>query len=114
MDEPKFEDTKFDLREKFKVFSDDDLLLELRRRGRIGRVDYHTIAPSYAVQAGYPLEEQLIETYRHLGNALLRKAHPMPGFKNENGNFLDAFPYPASAKDRKVTVVLNFILDKPK
>ncbi len=46
--EPHFEavETKREQIERdLRPFSDDDLLMELRRRNVLGRVDYHTITP---------------------------------------------------------------------
>ena len=97
----------------FKDVTDTDLLLELRRRGRIGRVDYHLVVPSYAVAQGYPVEDQIRHCYKGLGNALGVKLNgeiTLPGSKVEYGRF-DDFPGCGDPhqRDRKVTLVVNYI-----
>ncbi len=97
--------------DKFKRFTDVELLLELRRRGVLGRVDAHVIVPAYAVDDGYPIEHQMREAYRKLGDELYRVhlPHSMPpGSKVERGRF-DGFMQSSREKDRKVTIVINYV-----
>lgn len=95
-------------------YSDVQLLLELRRRKVLARIDYHSIVPGYAVASGYPLDGQIQDTYRGLADQLNR-AHQTdrqpPGCKVEKGTFLPWSPHSEDAGDRKVTIVLNYVVD---
>jgi hypothetical protein len=95
-------------------YSDVQLLLELRRRKVLGRVDYHTIIPGYAVASGYPLDGQILDTYRGLAEKLNR-AHQVdrqpPGCKVETGGFIPGSFSQHEHPDRKVTLVLNYVVD---
>lgn len=96
-------------------FSDVDLLLELRRRGRFGRVEAHTIVPGRYIydekpELSYPLDRQISDAYRNIGEEL-NKAHKHdrqpPGCKVERGRFeLGSI----KADDRKVTLVVNYVV----
>lgn len=114
MDEPHFEatETKLEQLERaMRQFSDDDLLIELRQRGVIGRVEYHTIIPGRYFEEGYQLLSQFRETYMGLAHEL-HKAYgdtiAMPGGKIETGRF-DTFGWRDDPPDRKLTLVLNYV-----
>jgi hypothetical protein len=104
---------KTDQTEALHNFSDVDLLLELRRRKVLARVDYHNVAPGYAVSSGYPLDVQIRKAYEGLADQLNRAHHadrqPL-GCKLETGNFIHKF-YDREHPDRKVTLVLNYVVD---
>ena len=112
--EPHFEavETKREQIERdLRPFSDDDLLMELRRRNVLGRVDYHTITPGRYVEDGYPLMSQFRETYMGLAHEL-HKAYgdtiTMPSGKIETGRF-DTFGWCDDLLDRKLTLTLNYV-----
>lgn len=113
-DEPHFEaiETKHEYIERaLRPFSDDDLLIELRRRGVLGRIDYHTITPGRYVQDSYPLMAQFRETYTGLAHELHKlygDTIAMPGGKLETGDFKGFKSY-GEPPDRKLTLVLNYV-----
>lgn len=99
-------------------YTDEELLLELRRRGRIARVDAHTITPGRYVSEGFPMEEQVRDTYRQAAQTLA-ELHLLgkhgPGCKWEEGHFEGTSrTFIGSPKDRKLTVVVNYIVEKGK
>jgi hypothetical protein len=93
------------------AYTDTELLLELRRRGRLNRVEAFTVAPGYSVSNGYPLEHQMSGTFRELGHELC-KAHlagrKLTGFKVEHGDF-GRFGN-SGTPDRKITVPCNYVI----
>ena len=96
-------------------FSDVELLLELRRRKRLGRVTAEAVVPGDAVAQGYPLDAQLRKAYDRIGNELNRQHQPdrqPPGCKLETGSFQPYFSgrFGSETKDRKVTLVLNYVV----
>lgn len=99
---------------EFQAFTDAQLLLELRRRKVLARVDYHNVAPGYAVAQGYPLDRQIREAYEGLADQLNRAHQPdrqPPGCKVERGGFLPGSFSQHEHPDRKVTLVLNYVVD---
>ncbi len=97
-----------------KHFDDRTLLLELRARKRLARVEYQTIAPSHAVRTGYPFEHQLRSTFTELGYWLAKKHQEgwtSTGFKTENGNFVDFLDGGnGDGGDRKIYMPLNYVV----
>lgn len=99
-----------------KQLSDDDLLLELRRRGVLVRVTANTIVPGRIVQQGYPMEEQIRKTYQVLGDELAKYhamgLHPR-GCKWSEG-FFDPMgrSFLGAPKDRQLELVFNYVKEK--
>lgn len=99
-------------------YTNDELLLEVRRRGLLGRVEARTVVPGRYVQDGFPPIEQLRDTYERLASELVqqhnlgkspRGAKVEEGYFNEEGRSFMGMP-----KDRKMTIALNYILEDPK
>lgn len=96
--------------------SDNDLLLEARRRGLLVRVTANTIAPGRVVAQGYPMEEQVRKTYQVLGDELAKYhsmgLHPM-GCKWSEG-FFDPMgrSFLGAPKDRQLELVFNYVKEK--
>lgn len=121
--EPSFEGNPYDAAKEAKRirleqdYTNDDLLLEVRRRGLLARVDYHTIVPGRIVQDGYPAESQLRETYQGLANEMV-KMHAFNkaprGAKVEEGYFLEGRSFLGYPKDRKMTIALNYVVEDRK
>lgn len=92
--------------------TDDDLLNELRSRKRLFRLEAETIAPESAVRSGYPLTEQILNTFRQIGHEVGRRASaglPVPGCKEDSvkGDGVTRSPYETG---RRYTAVLNFVV----
>lgn len=94
-------------------FSDLELLLELRKRKRLGRVTAEETVPGRYVDQGYPLDGQIHEAYKRIAWEL-NKAHQPdrqpPGCKLETGRFMNGGPFLGEPRDRKVTLVLNYVV----
>jgi hypothetical protein len=92
--------------------SDEDLLMELRNRKRIGRIVGQHVAPAHDVLQGIP-EDYQVERALMGAAADLFQLHQsgqrMPGFKVETGRFTHRGD--PLGRDRCVRVVLNYIKD---
>jgi hypothetical protein len=99
--------------------TDNDLILELRRRGRMGRIEVVETVPGHFVMQGMPLIYQVETAFKRIGNELFNlhekgpRMQRMPGFMVEEGNFL-SFLQGGDGRggDRRVTVVLNYVKGK--
>jgi hypothetical protein len=94
--------------------SDEDLLIELRNRKRIGRVVGESVAPARYVEMGMPEIIQVEDVFKNVGRELFRLYHwegqRMPGLKIERGYF-EHLGDPLG-RDRRVRVVFNYIKDR--
>ena len=95
-------------------YSDEELLLELRRRGRFTRVEAETIAPDRYIVEGLTIEYQIERTWREVAYeaAKLHIKGKIPlGTKIENvrGDGTHMSPYD---KGRRLRFALNFVVDK--
>lgn len=95
-------------------FTDLQLLLELRRRKRLGRVVATTIIPGYTLERGndVPVEYQMHQTFKQAAHnaaeAWLKGTVPT-GAKIERGHFEDR-PRGHEALDRRVLLPLNYVI----
>lgn len=94
-------------------YTDDQILLEARRRGLLMRVEAQTVAPSYAVEAGFPLAEQIVKTmdaaaYEAAKTCLSVGRQPR-GMKVD---LADDPGCPYGGKHRRVRIPLNFVVER--
>lgn len=62
-------------------FTDDELLAELRYRGRLGRVPAETFVPHHHVNLGYPIELQIAKTWKKAAETASDNYEPPAGMK---------------------------------
>lgn len=102
---------------ELRKFSDDDLLLELRRRGRFARVETsHTIEGWRLAFGSAPPREYILKSlFKELGVVISERVIPgqvkIPGMKEEKGFFTDRPRY-SGHQDLRYTIPLNFVVDK--
>jgi hypothetical protein len=93
-------------------FTDIQLLLELRRRGVLRRVQASCVVPGYAVRGGFPITRQWETAYELAAVQIHKDNHkPPPGSKVESGRNVNSPGF--DTEDRKVTVVLNYVVERP-
>lgn len=91
-------------------YTDDDLLRELRRRGRLARIEAESTVPGRIVEAGCSVEHQTKDTCRALGGELAKfitSGRTMPGYQ-----VTEVSPeWSCVPPDRKQRIVLIFVVD---
>lgn len=92
-------------------FTDDQLLLELRRRGRLARLDHTASIDGYALLQGMSMEYAMHSVFREIGEELFRKIGPdptgtVPGFTVTKDCSGDKFA------PTKIHLPLNFVVEK--
>lgn len=95
-------------------YSDDELLIELRRRGRIARVECENIAPKRYIAAGMPLDYQIERAWREIAQEAARLhigGRKPTGVKVETVQG-DNISMPPSEKGRRVRFAVNYVVDK--
>lgn len=119
-DEPMREYTK--KQHYLEICSDDEILLEARRRGLFMRIEAQSIARADQIENGYDKSLQMQRTFATLVGALARECEangvrPM-GTKFSYGHFGGLHPSWSSefgspwAKERRLTIPLNFVIEK--
>lgn len=96
-------------------YTDDDLLLELRRRGRLSRIEAENILPERYAADGVPLSYQIERAWRDIAAEAARlhvDGHRMPtGAKVDtvrgDGNLL-----PPHESARRVRFAVNYVVDR--
>ena len=92
-------------------YADEDLLLELRRRGRLGRIEAHDAMP-VRFCTDVPIELQIGRAWmvaaREVASAHVKGRVP-PGCKVETKSHLPGVSFPHDG-ERVVTVVLNYVI----
>lgn len=97
-------------------YSDDEILMELRRRGRLARVESENFVPDRHVQQGLSLDYQIRELWELFAQEATRKhlnGQVPSGFKVENVKG-DGMVLPSSEKARQMKFVVNYVIDLPK
>ena len=94
-------------------FSDEDLLLELRRRKRFARIQYSCVIPRHITKAegvnapdDYVFQRMFSELGRELASKYLGGELPLPGMKRERENETH-FTYL-----EKFTIPMNIVVEK--
>lgn len=98
--------------DKLVDITNEELLMEVRRRDLLGRVDAHEIIPGWRIAMGsHPPDDYV---FTRLGRLLGEKISvwKLPGKKIQEGHFLDPV-HPYHTKDRKLTLVFNFVKENP-
>lgn len=95
-------------------YTDDELLNELRRRGRFARVEVDEVVPDRYVNDGFPLEPQIRAIWKIAaleGAKLHANGTGVPaGAKVQNGYVIkDIF----KETGRRLAFTLNYVIDKP-
>jgi len=95
-------------------YTDEDLLIELRRRGRLARVECENIVPDRYVTDGLAIEYQIKNAWRDIAQEAARlhvQGRAPTGAKVENvqGNGLSM---PPSEKGRRIRFAVNYVVDK--
>lgn len=92
--------------------TDEQLIAEIRRRGRVQRLEASYILEGWKIaQGSSPPDDYIIERlYRQIGHALWCKSPRLPGIKIEEGHFIASSYH---TKDRKFTIPINFVVEKP-
>ena len=95
-------------------YTDDELLKELRRRGRFARVECENIAPERYVADGMTAEYQIKQAWREIAAEAARlhvQGHIPTGTKMETvrGN---GMAIPSSEKGRRLRFAVNYVVDK--
>lgn len=104
--------------QELKKFTDDDLLLELRRRKRLARVEADHVISGMHREFGhepprdYILPRMMREAGYEVGTRLLRGEFKIPGMKEEEGYFDDRPRY-LGKKDFRYFIPFNFVVEKP-
>lgn len=102
--------------------SDEDLLLELRRRKRIGRVQVEQVIEGYRREFGseppreYMISQLMKEAGHEVGRQILSHGVKIPGMKIEEGHFeIPGMPSMREyhTKDLRYYIPLNFVVEKP-
>lgn len=94
--------------------TDDDLLIALRRRGRLMRIEAQKVIPRRYIEDIDNFDSFLIQkTFLEIGHKLAELAHkrPFPGCKKENV-VGDGKIYPSCESGVRYTGVLNFVVEK--
>lgn len=95
-----------------RTLSDNDLLLELRLRGRLGRVERKMVIGGHHANAGYPEDRQVVQTFQSLGFQLgeqqAREGISLPGCSVKFGHYNDGPKYDGMPMDRMVTAVVIY------
>lgn len=97
---------------KLEQHSDEDLLIELRRRGRLARVEAENIAPEVYGSVSVPIEYQIERAWRDATKEAARLhifGRKPTGEKIEMVSKAAAYPY---ADFRRVRFALNYVVDK--
>lgn len=95
-------------------YTDEELLIELRHRGRLARVEVENIAPDYYVKDGFPVENQIEAAWRDFAyEAAARhvKGTAPTGAKAENVRG-DNKTVPAFETGRRVRFAVNYVVDR--
>lgn len=94
-------------------YTDDELLNELRRRGRLARIDADEVVPDRYVKAGYPIERQIRASWANVALEAARlhvSGTSVPtGAKIEN---VESNGHPFWEKGRRTSFTLNYVVDK--
>lgn len=99
---------------KLKELTDEELLMELRRRGRLRRVVVEQIIPGFRVHmSSCPPDEYMIskmaqEVGYEIGQKLLAGRFKIPGNRIERGKFINN---PDIYQDKKFILPLNFVVE---
>lgn len=100
---------------KTQQFTDEELLMELRHRGRLKRLEGQFIQEGWRKESGPPEEYIFRRMCREIGDEIglnvAAKKLKLPGQKVEQGHFLPG-PYTSRHLDIKYRVVLNFVVEK--
>lgn len=98
---------------ELKKFTDDELLLELRRRKRFARIQYSCIVPRYITEAEgvnapdeYVFPRMFSELGRELARSYLVGELPLPGMKREREN-VTPFSY-----NERFIIPMNIVVEK--
>lgn len=100
--------------ELLQTFSDEDLLLELRRRGRLARVDVENIVPDRYLKDGMPVDYQIDRAWREFAHEAARlhiNGLAPTGAKVENVRG-DNKTVPAFETGRRVRFAVNYVVDR--
>lgn len=94
-------------------FSDEDLLLELRRRKRFARIQYSCVIPRHITKAEgvnapdeYVFPRMFSELGRELARSYLGGQLPLPGMKREHEN-VTPFSY-----NEHFVIPMNIVVEK--
>lgn len=94
-------------------YTDDEILIEARRRGLLMRIEASTLVPGSVARNGYPLEDQIHETMQRAAHeatvAFLRAGRQPRGMRVEW--IADQMLGPHE-NHRKITFPLNFVVEK--
>ena len=95
-------------------YSDEELLIELRRRGRLARVEGEDIAPEYAVKDGMPLEYQIERVWHSITHecARLHMSNTIPTGAKLDTVMGDGVSRPQHEKGRRVRFAVNYVVDR--
>lgn len=100
---------------KTQQFTDEELLLELRRRGRLKRLEGQFIQEGWRKEHGPPEEYILRRLCRDIGDQIgievAAKKFQLIGQKREEGHFLPG-PYTSRHLDVRYRIPFNFVVDK--
>lgn len=97
---------------KLEQYSDEDLLTELRWRGRLARVEAENIAPATYGSVSIPIEYQIERAWRDAANEAARlhiSGRKPTGEKIEMVSGGGMYPY---VDCRRVRFPLNYVVDK--
>lgn len=107
------------MNEKLREFTDEELLMELRRRNRLKRVESNHIIEGWRLALGpnaNPPDEYLRirlaeQVGRRIGEAVVSRTFKIPGDRVEEGFFTE---YPERSnfrKDKRFIFPLNFVVE---
>jgi hypothetical protein len=95
-------------------YTDDELLMELRRRGRLARVECENIAPVRLIADGMPIDYQIEIAWRDIAHEAARlhvQGRIPTGAKIENVQG-DGTLAPPHEKARRIKFAVNYVVDK--
>lgn len=102
---------------EFERFTDEELLLEIRRRGRIYRIVAEHVNPGFLIRFGNAPPDDYIwsrlgrEIGYQIGDRVAAGLLKLPGVRTEMGFFSESGDDTYIHKDKKFILPLNFIVE---
>lgn len=95
-------------------YSDEELLVELRRRGRLARIEGENIAPERFVSDGMPVSYQIERVWRQIAEEAARRhvSGTKPTGEKVENVMGDGLAGPRFETGRRVRFALNYVVDR--
>jgi hypothetical protein len=95
-------------------YSDEELLIELRRRGRLARVETEVVVPQRYVEDGFPIEMQIKKAWREFAYeaARLHVGGTKPTGAKVDTVVGDGVTRSPLERSRRVRFAVNYVVDR--